>query len=288
MYRYPQCLNLSHSPFFSNLCDWSSSDAFSSEKNLCKQYANTNNLSRLLYGRNFYLIGNSVTRHYSFNIKYLLDENLEQKDIKLTREEEKLKCGFLIDGNSCTHIVKNNVTTVKFMWMGVFGEIVDSTDRRDVCIMETSTKSCLLKKFNGSKPNDVLIISTPIVNSSSYPGNMMNFSGFFEKIVKSQQSFVNGPISAHKTLEILTTVFPGAIIWLPYPYYTGNNGLVEEANNFTRAVIESFCSERIIFLNTFTLLKENSNLYSDFIHHPGKLSDMVVHAIFSTLKQLSF
>ena len=273
------------SQFFTNDCDWRSEYTFS-VNSLCKSFIIRRNYSQIHYGRNFYVFGNSVARHYSFNIKYLLDEYLGIMDTKLSREEEKLVCGKLLDINSCIHVAKSKAM-IKFMWMSLLSDKIDKADPRDICAKEHSnfTERCLAKQFNGSTQMDVLILATPIVNSSFHPGPMKELNLFFPRILRSQKSFVGGPQSAHVLLDMLSRVFPGAIVWLPFPYYKGSDNKVEVANKFTRAVVNSYeKSERFIFLNTFPLLKQNVHLYGDSIHHPGNLSDMVVNIIFSVLE----
>jgi len=284
--RKLHCSNANESAYFESPCHWSSDLAFSNKTGLCNPYIIERNFSTTLNGRNFYLLGNSVIRHYSFNIKYLLDEYIGIKENKLNREEEKLKCGALLDVNSCTHFINNIRTTIKFLWMNTIGEAPDRTDKRDICsIANTTTEICLRNIFENATMKDVLILSSSLVNSTSYAGSDMSWINYFANIIKSQESFQIGHLSAHKTLDMLLSVFPGAIIWLPYPFI-GTNESVEQVNTFLRAAIETYCSERLIFLNTYSLLKDHKHLYLDGIHHPGKLSDMVVKAIFSLLKQL--
>mmetsp|Transcript_33353 Transcript_33353/g.48337 ORF Transcript_33353/g.48337 Transcript_33353/m.48337 type:complete len:170 (+) Transcript_33353:389-898(+) len=167
--------------------------------------------------------------------------------------------------------------------MNTIGEQPDRTDKRDICSTTTTpTEDCLRLLFRNAKKKDVIVLSSSMVNSSSYVGSALPFLSYFTNIIKSQMSYEMGHLSAHKTLDMLTSVFPGAIIWLPYPFM-GANESVEKVNNFIRASIESYCSERVIFLNTYPLLRDHQHLYGDHIHHPGKLSDMVVYTIFSLL-----
>jgi len=246
------------------------------------------------------LLGNSVIRHYSFNIKNLLDEDVGIKNVLLGREEEKLKCGSLIGVNSCTHFINNLTTTIKFLWMNTIGEEPDRTDKRDICsVVNKTTEICLRKEFQNATNKDVLILSSAIVNSTGFEGSNMSWFKYFTKIIKSQESYNIDHLSAHKILDIISSVFPGAIIWLSYPYIGVNEALattlfgaspiesVEKVNTFMRTVIESYCSDRVIYLNTYSLLKDHKHLYRDFIHHPGQLSDMVVTSIFSLLKPLN-
>ena len=269
--RFQRSLRCESSSFFRDTCDWSF-DAISSINEsllICnKSHSIFQNYSSVLHGRNFYLIGNSVTRHYSFNIKYALDKyNGFAVNKQLSREEEKQKCGYLLDVNSCTHYLSgDNLTKVEFMWRLII-DSDNSYDKRNICYGRNDTiDSCLQDKFRNTSAKDILITSTSIDNEDVS--------------------------HARRILDMYSNVFSGAIIWLSLPYWRepslnvtlSRESTIVRKNAFIREAINSYCSERIIFLNTFPLLKNNSHLYADPIHHPGKLSDMVVQAIFSTLK----
>jgi len=283
------CTSKNEGKFFDKSCNWSSDQALSNGTGLCKSNLIMRNFSSVLNGRNFYLFGNSVVRHYSFNIKKFLDDDNSSNKKILNREEEKLKCGALLGVNSCTQFVNNNNSTmVKFLWMNTIGEKPDRTDPRDICSTATSTtENCLRAQFQNATKKDVLVLSSSMVNSTSYVGSDFPFSRYFTDIINSQMSYEMGHLSAHKTLDMLTNIFPGAIIWLPYPFIIAGHGTrceeVEKVNEFIRESIESYCSDRVLYLNTYAMLKDHVHLYGDHIHHPGKLSDMVVLALFNVL-----
>ena len=290
------CHNEKSSSFFKNFCDWSSEYSLSNYNDtllICNESTpNLKSYSGQMLGRNFFLLGNSVTRHYSFNIKYLLDEKLGNFSVKLSRQEEKQRCRTMLGTNSCKHIVSGSSTNIEFMWMNVIGEKSDFADKNDICYGVETTEKCLQEKFKHANITDVLIISSPIVNSSHSDSRYGFTKRLYENIRSSQNSFESAELSAHRILDILIRVFPGAIVWLPYPHigYPEYNAtiseMIENSNAFVKLTIESYCSERIRFFNTYPLLRSSLHLYSDSIHHPGLLSDMVVLAIFSALKPL--
>lgn len=271
--------------YFTFPCDWSSMEAFSNKSALCTPFILTDtNFSILFKKTNFYFIGNSVTRHYSFNVKYILDGYISEEK-KLSREEEKIKCGGLLDTNSCYHVTENGEAFIQFYWMNTIGENPDQTDDRDICHAQRhakniTTESCLRGAFTNATDKDILIISSILVNSTNYVGSFQKWDKFFLKIIESQNTLTN----SQATIQMVSQVFPGRIIWLPYPSIGLNNREVEAVNDATREAVEGMCSDRVIFLNTYAMLQDHRHLYKDAIHHPGLLSDMVISAVFSTLK----
>jgi hypothetical protein len=104
--------------------------------------------------------------------------------------------------------------------------------------------------------------------------------------------------------RMLLNVFPGRIMWISYPLLKIStdsneldlelNKLVKKVNSITQKGVElaqqsSSVSlldggERIMYLDLAPLQEENIHLYSDIIHHPGKLSEMIVKFIFFLFK----
>lgn len=289
------CFHFNDSIYFRSPCDWSSDHALSNETGTCKPFISHSD--RIVPGRNFYLIGNSVTRHYSFHIEHYFDHSKVHDYIELTRHDEKKLCGGA--GRSCIHFIDNNASRAEFSWMNTLGSKPDTTDSRDYCSdsgndTSSNTEQCLEKFFVHAMPRDVLIISCNLVNSETYrgqcdPKDVNCYGDYHGKIRRSENSYEKGPVSAHDTLEMITRVFPGAIIWLPYPYeLNADPSTIQENNHFVREAIHTFCSERILFLNTYPLLRDYHQLYyTDHIHHPGVLTNMVIDAIFSTLTSVA-
>lgn len=145
------------------------------------------------------------------------------------------------------------------------------------------TKQCLKARFSNASRDDILIIGSLLINSNVFLGYDKIAAKYFGNILNSQHTLQVSDVTA--IIDALLQSFPGAIIWLPFPYTRSiiPYKMIEDSNSFTLKAIEAICSERLLFINTYPILKSQNHLYIDDIHHPGVLSDIVVKIIFSSL-----
>ena len=92
----------------------------------------------------------------------------------------------------------------------------------------------------------------------------------------------------------LLRLFPGRIIWLSYPHLNlepakgeHTNEMIDRVNNLNQEGISRPNSSRLRFLNLTPFLASFHGLYVDVIHHPGKLSKMVLDKIMDVLNSMS-
>lgn len=226
-----------------------------------------------MQSKNYFLIGNSVTRHYGFTLRKLLSEN-STLNFNITRLEEKEICREEIGISSCSFpISKKFNTSVTFLWKYWLGEENNVDDFNDFCRYEINLTTCLLHAFSATKKDDVLIIGSIAINGSY----------FYEKKMKTWESFKNSNFkeaSMHLDITTLAKVifstFPGVIIWHSYPHMTDglNNDCYEKADEKAKEIANS--NIRGKFVNLRKIQIANAQLYDGIIHHPGILSEMIV------------
>ena len=242
-------------------------------------------------GRNIFLLGNSVIRHYSFTISSFLDG--KHHDISLDREHEKQICGGIKKTNSCKHPTKNGDTCISFMWQNIVGYSSLYDDKRDICSKYSSTRACYKVIFNHAKNKDILIINSRIMDVELFKelglSSKIRFSDIKATDIDAEIKLTN--ISyASDIIDIVLDFFPGTILWVNFPYiksinnenYHDLNKGYDYFNTITSKAIDIKTSEkhRLKYMNVLPLQMENLNHYSDNIHHHGPLSQLIIDYIF--------
>jgi hypothetical protein len=276
------------SQYFNYSCSWDS-DNSTSRRSQCYQFMNS--ASRPdpsnFRNRNYYLMGNSVIRHYSFAIGDFL-ENLAQ-DTHIDRIREKSTCRGILGISSCNHWVVNNTVFIDFMWRLSTGELFDSHDEsRDACtsIDRNTTEGCIKELFRNVSSNDVLIIGSVPVHSKGLLGKTYSMNEF--STLKDLAFSGTNATNYQPVLQTFLRHFPGPIIWMSYPHVKGEFykywEYIQYTNDAVKCAISTLNSDRFVFLNVLALQKENEHLYQDLIHHPGRLSQMIIDLIFSIIR----
>ena len=243
-------------------------------------------------GRNVYMLGNSVIRHYSFSvISYL---NYMVSDISMDRQKEKKKCTNQVGVSHCDHITANKDTKVSFYWRNVIGlyeRLHD--DRKDICVREgvisnRQRRVCLEELFSNADKHDILIVgSIPADIEKFNRRNYSSIKGGIHNFCRVIVSLETPPEYIRDVAIQLLSVFPGLVLWLSYPYVICGADCVaciKSMNVATREGITMVESTRATFLNLLPLQTEFSNLYIDVIHHPGKLSQMAIKFVYQTIQ----
>lgn len=89
--------------------------------------------------------------------------------------------------------------------------------------------------------------------------------------------------------SMLMTVFPGRVLWLSYPVLNilssdpTVNDLIVKVNKMVRDGVRKVDNPRLAYLNLAPLQLEHLQQYSDVIHHPGSLSEMIIRLIANML-----
>jgi len=89
--------------------------------------------------------------------------------------------------------------------------------------------------------------------------------------------------------NMLLTVFPGRVLWISYPILNilstdpTVNDLIVTVNRMVRDGVRQVNDPRLAYLNLAPLQRENLHQYSDVIHHPGALSEIIIRLISNML-----
>ena len=89
--------------------------------------------------------------------------------------------------------------------------------------------------------------------------------------------------------SMLLTVFPGRVLWISYPVLNilssdpTVNDLIMMVNKMVRDGVREVNDPRLAYLNLAPLQLEHLQQYSDVIHHPGSLSEMIIRLISNML-----
>ena len=255
------------------------------------------NLSNLIR-RNYWLLGNSVTRHYSFSIRDILQGT--ENDVMVNRTEEKSACKGILGTKSCVLSVIANgpahgTSRIKFGWKNYFGEELAWDDTsRDICfsIKTENMIECLKKFFMGAQRNDVLFVGSLSLNVSQFTsrGGHPSWDSWALSAPLFAESALTGNHTAH--IALLLAAFPGAVIWTSYPHVVMNNhvgppppGDLNLCFQNVNKYIQSACElhDRALFLDFSKVQSARESEYTDFIHHPGKLSHDITQYMLSSL-----
>jgi hypothetical protein len=157
--------------------------------------------------RQFFILGNSVLRHYSFALFDILNaSSYDVDDTDLGRIYERDQCGGVLGTNHCEHLIPARKVKILFWWKRLLG-LQDSTfDTRDIC----PDGQCLGSKFSeyNASSRDVLIIGTlPIIQR-------LGAEGLFNSMAFMLRNYTVS--HAIQACQLLVDVFPGRIIFLPF------------------------------------------------------------------------
>ena len=163
-------------------------------------------------GRNLYILGNSVYRHYAFAIPMLFDHIYNKSSIQ-PREYEKELCHGDLDDNSCDQYTENKDTIVRFMWKNFIGyssPIYDDSDR-DVCKKEYE-KDCLPQLFQQANRNDILLIGSIPVDTECFRNKSYSSieGGTWEMCQSSLTCDLNADF-VKKIVQQILYFFPGTV-----------------------------------------------------------------------------
>lgn len=262
---------------------------------------------------NIYILGNSVFRHYSFTLAQAFREFKE--DSMIERHTEKSICQGVLGTASCDHFIEDKDIMIRFMWKNLFGQFVAYDDlERDACGAsfylnynltvpkinnDYSVKDCFQNVFSESKSEDFLIIGSYPVDMALYNANKGNSQG---STARTCQSILSSNISTEmiiSLLELTTSQFQGAILWVSFPllkttfeseqdddlhqkYDTDyTNNCIKHINSLVEKSITMFSHDRVRYLNVNPIQEHYFHDYNDRIHHAGKLSERIVATILS-------
>lgn len=244
---------------------------------------------------NIYFMGNSVDRHYSFEVLRFLDPNAYQQKVngRYDRLTEKNICDqHLLDMASCDHWTTNKDTLVRYIVNDPIAQAEDLLTMFDP-----------KKHFKDAKPSDLLIIGLKpkALNASiacTDPGKHRNncASDWCESWYSE---FVgNTPHSVSSIIHFFLKHFPGRIIFHSFSYLHVDvpalvrneqstcrwiNRCRDILTNVVRCGVTVTRSPRVRYLNLDHLLRAHPEGYQDIIHHYGPLSSIVVEMIYSMI-----
>jgi hypothetical protein len=248
--------------------------------------------------RKYYLVGNSVTRHYAFALRNLLLGNGQSV---LSRKEEKSNCHGAQGPDFCcfNFVTRANIeTSVKFFWKNYIGISRSHDDKaRDIC-QDSHTEPCFKRLFKQASSRDVLIL-----------GSVPADTGYFEKIQGNSWAplYVSAPqwvesqiqLQAEEVLELLLRTFPGIIMWHSYAFlnmeknqhtvasraFGDLNRCFAYGNSLIACAARAY--PRIAYINLTRIQSRRVEEYNDLIHHNGNISDDIVHGMLGLLSSIT-
>ncbi|CAE7197278.1 unnamed protein product [Symbiodinium sp. CCMP2456] len=246
--------------------------------------------------KNVYMLGNSVTRHYGFEICELAKSGKSNQTQVLDRKQEQKLCRGILGTSSCELYCGS--TAVRFLWKNTLS-LSASADGRDACKgqLPSSTSTCLGTQLNGAQSMDLLVVGSVAANDSymiarGWRDGRPQIADFLPRWEEAL-NHTNFP----QLLRMLHDVFPGLIIWQSYPFVLRERDshrrllrehveTIHRMNARTEKAIKSFqegyasaCDARILFDDFWPLQVKHANMYQDVIHHPGPLSNIIVQQI---------
>ena len=193
-------------------------------------------LSPLCPLRNFFFLGNSVTRHYAFALRDMLEQRSPSSHggtarPQLSRQEEKALChGVLGADTTCTLHARQpggapplNLT---FMWKHTIGETHTVDDPRDVCRPWSrrgeNVAACLSDLFRSATRHDVLIIGSMLTNLTHFVAH--GGSSLGRNLPQTSLKIAAGTASANGPFVIsaLRAAFPGSLLWHSFAHIDMN------------------------------------------------------------------
>ena len=243
--------------------------------------------------KNVYMLGNSVTRHYGFEICELAKSGKSTVSQVLDRKQEQKVCKGILGSSSCELYCGS--TAVRFLWKNTLS-LSPSADGRDACKgqLPGSTSACLSTQLNGAQSMDLLVVSSVAANDSymiarGWRDGGQQLGDFLPRCEEAL-NHTNFP----QLLRMLHDVFPRLIIWQSYPFVLRERDNyrrvlpehvegIRRMNARTEKAIKSFqegyataCDARILFDDFWPLQVKHADMYQDAIHHPGPLSSIIV------------
>ena len=145
----------------------------------------------------------------------------------------------------------------------------------------------MVDHFTGALPTDVLIVGSVPINRSRLRADM--FSDFPHSLFPS---WARGAYNANMPgiLAMLARVFPGPIIWHSSTFIKLQNQSQQDTANQFVSVVNAVvgCAvrrhPRFIAVDLWDLQQTHLDLYADFIHHPGFISQRAVRRMLFALQ----
>ena len=236
--------------------------------------------------RNVYMIGNSVTRHYSFQLFNKIDAVGYKEymgNLSGRVHERDLCANRLLGSSSCDHYSKNNDTLIRYKWF----PLLSATEQ-------------LSSYFINPKSDDILIIGSLLEGNKTAIGCMISNTCKSDWQDEFYSSFYGAKIDDYKNILLphILSAFPGLIIWHSYSYL--HTQLNEPAKPFRlsiincrdlityriKCLIKEFNHPRLRFLDVSRYLEIHPEGYQDIVHHHGKLSDDVLKIMFRMIADI--
>lgn len=261
--------------------------------------------------QNFYLLGNSVTRHYAFALKALLERgsNHSVTDGMTAfspedRSAEKAQCRGVLGDSSCVLPVHRKgasmVTNVSFLWKNTIGVDASTDDPRDVCTGWTRTADCVSFLFRHATRSDVLIVGSLLTDLKRFYAlggeTMKSDLPTWAPLVTAGSRAANSAA----VVRMLTDAFPGRILWHSYAVVNMDpkrwarghpdwdvNTCFAPIDDRVRCVCDGSPTGRTHFINLRPLQQHYMDKYLDIIHHPGDLSKAIVFAMLAIAHSLN-
>ena len=243
---------------------------------------------RSFRGRHLYILGNSVYRHYSFAVPMIFD-NVYNSSLIKPRSDEKNICQGDLHVQSCDHYTRNRDTMVRFMWKNLIGSempLYDDSDR-DICRKEAEAK-CLPKLFIDAKPKDILLLGAVPADTKCFQNRSFSSIHTMPSSLCRTVLFCNLTVEySVQLLRNLMNSFPGAIIVGSYPHVRENRGFTDrcqlEIATIVSEAVNQINSPRMRYVYLTPLQRDLDQLYLDWLHHPGVLSEYVLRLIYLQL-----
>ena len=250
------------------------------------------NLTMFVAGHRFAFIGNSVTRHYAFALRDMLDSG---NDGMLDRKMEKAECRTAIGVATCELHRRNGWPSIHFWWKNYIGnehELAWDDAQRDVCGLRPAG-ACLAALFAAHKfrRSDVLVVGSIPINVSHFR-SIDGDSKAQLHICGPKFAEANAVANLTSIAMVLLKAFPGTILWHSYPAldmarHVGPrpfdiNSCFARINDAISCALDTpmlRASARIRFVDLRPLQQPRVHQYADFIHHPGELSEHAVRML---------
>jgi hypothetical protein len=238
-------------------------------------------------GRNLYIFGNSVYRHYSFAVPMLFDSVYNSSSI-LPRAHEKNACQGDLDDTSCDHFTMNRDTMVRFMWKNFIGyeQPLHDDSGRDICGSQPE-QECVPKLFKQARAADILLVGAIPVDTLCYRNR--SYSSLDSSTLKMCQDSLSCGLDAEYVAKILRNIlkhFPGVVMWGSYHWVKNEEKHMQcfrTIQEIIATAVRMVNSPRVKNVYLVTLQREFRDLYVDGHHHPGRLSELVLRLLYLQL-----
>ena len=252
--------------------------------------------------RNYYFLGNSVTRHYAFALRDILSKRHDGQVTNSDRINEKQACRRGGVSSCSLHVYADNGTvssTIEFMWKNYLGEEASSDDLdRDICNLPgIKTKDCFEERFADATSKDVLVVGSIPCNTSFFLSNGGRSTQGFH-ISAPEHALASKHANMSTLALLLLQSFPGPIIWMSYAHLDWKlnsfaakidvNECFEYIDSRMKCALSQFDRIRFMdnrllqkhYISNFNLCKQNCTApYLDIIHHPGAISEAITRSI---------